>query len=178
MASVGRISVNLRWLNLGAPSPGRGGVLRPGTGSDLNTEFTTDLWQACRSLSPYTSLVLDLSPSCAVWALRLRYTLAIDASHNERWVTDVGPARLHLDRLIEPAARLNGAWPLLILEGCLVRRWGAIPVVVELSPWSGRQSELAVRSWRWPNQPRWYFPATVAALRILRSEIIAWSYHA
>ncbi|MEW6474266.1 MAG: hypothetical protein AB1679_18600 [Actinomycetota bacterium] len=108
----------------------------------------------------------------------MRYTLAIDASHDGRWAIDAGPARLHLDRLTEPAARLKGAGPLLILEGCLARRWSAIPVVVELSPWSGRQSELAVRSWRWPNQPRWYFPSTVAALRTLQSEITAWSYRA
>ena len=156
----------------GVPSSGRGGVLRPGTG--LGAGFSTDLWRGYRSLNPYASRVLDLSPSSAVWALRLRYTLANQVSH-DRWVVDAGPARLHLDRLIEPAARLEGAGPLLILQGRLVRRWSGISVEVELSPWSGRQSELAVRSWRWPNQPRWYFPAAVAALRILHSEVITWS---
>lgn len=163
--------LNLRVL--GVPSSGRGGALRPGTG--LGAESSRGLWRGYRSLNPYASRVLDLSPPCAVSALRLRHTLANEVSHDPRWVVDAGPARLHLDRLSEPAARLKGAGPLLILQGRLVRRWSGIPVEVELSPWSGRQSELAVRSWRWPNQPRWYFPAAVAALRTLQAEVIAWS---
>lgn len=164
----------MKLRSLSVPWSRLGGVPGPGTGTDLRPESNTE-GHECRPLSPYASRVLDLSPSPAVWALRLRYTLANEVSHGHRWVVDAGPARLQLDRLIEPAARLNGAGPLLILEGRLVRRWGGIPVEVELSPWSARQSELALRSWRWPNHPRWYLPAAVAALRTLHSEVIAWS---
>ena len=146
----------------------------PGTGTELRPESDTERHE-CRPLNPYASRLLDLPPSGAVWALRLRYTLANEVSHDRRWVVDAGPARLHLDRLIEPAVPLKGTGPLLILQGRLVRRWRGVPVEVELSPWSGSQSELAVRSWRWPNHPRWYFPAAVAALRTLQSEVVAWS---
>jgi hypothetical protein len=163
----------MKLRSLSVPWSRLGGVPRPGTGTDLGDPDTEG--HECRPLNPYASRILDLPPSRAVWALRLRYTLANEVSHDDRWVVDAGPARFHLARLIEPAGRFKGAGPLLILEGHLVRRWSGIPVEVELSPWSGRRSELAVRSWRWPDHPRWYFPAAVAALRTLQSEVIAWS---
>lgn len=132
--------------------------------------------EARGAVNPYVSRVFELSPSSAVWALRLRYAMAKGVSPDERWVLDAGPAWLHLDRLVEPTVPVTMGVPLLILEGCFVRRWVRVPVEVELSAWSGHQTEVAVRSWQWPNQRGWYFPAAAAALRTLRAEIIAWGY--
>jgi hypothetical protein len=139
----------------------------------MRVESGTGLWDARRGLNPYASCVFDLSPSRAVWALRLGYAIASEVSQDGRWVVDAGPARLALERLIEPGHPVRGAGRLLILRGHLVRRWVRIPVEVELSAWSGLRSELAVRSWRCPDRSRWYFPAVVGALRTLRGEIIA-----
>lgn len=136
------------------------------------------LWNPCCSPSPYASRVVDLPASRAVRALELGFTLAADVSGAAGWVLDAGSARLHLDRRLGKASPCNKMGPLLVLGGRLVRWWVQIPIEVELSTWSGHRSELAVRSSRWPTQPRWYFPAAAAALRTLGVEITAWAHAA
>lgn len=140
----------------------------------MNTRSATD-WLGPAEPSPYAFRVVDLPAATATRALEWGYALGQAVSGTGRWLVKAGPAQLHVDRLIRPAAGPPGTGLLLILRGWFVRRWVRIPIEVELSDWSAHRSELAVRTMRSPLRHRWYFPAAAEALQSLGREIIAWA---
>ncbi len=126
-------------------------------------------------LGPYASLVVDLPAVQARWALELSHAIAAALSEQDELVLTVGRAQLHLIGPVRPAGRPTPTGPLVTVPGCFLRRWVRVPVEVELSAWSTRRSELLLRCARGSGQPRWYFAAAAAALRILEAEIRAWA---